>query len=612
MNDVITTIAPYLQTLTSKPGVYRMLDEQGTVIYVGKARNLKKRVKSYFTAGKQQSPKNKAMISHIHSIDVTVTHTENEALILENNLIKELKPRYNIWFRDDKSYPYLYLSSEHQFPSLSYYRGARKGKGRYLGPFPSAGAVRKTLNLVQKLFRIRSCDESFFANRTRPCLQYQIKRCTAPCVGLINEKDYQQDVEHTMMFLEGKNKEVIKALTEPMQIASENLDFERAAAYRDQISALRKVQEHQYISAGEGNIDIIACNQATGISCVIVLMMRAGLNIGSKSFFPTHAKNADCSDVIYAFLSQFYLGKRVSRIIPDEIILNHPVEGIDVLSSVLSEQRGKKLLVKINPRGTRARWLKMATDNASIAVQQRISNLDNQQYRLSALQTELKCIDPVERIECFDISHTQGEDTVASCIVFNSSGPVYAEYRKFNIKDITKGDDYAAMRQVITRRYTRVLKEEGRLPELILIDGGKGQVSSAKQALEELQLGDIMVLGVAKGPSRKPGQEQLIISGEIKNLKLQADSTALHLIQQIRDEAHRFAITGHRQRRQKHRNQSPLENIEGVGSKRRHNLIKHFGGIQGIIRAGVEDLAMVPGINKNLAQKIYDTFHDNI
>ena len=612
MNAVNFDISSYLQALTTKPGVYRMLDEKGAVIYVGKARNLKKRVKSYFTAGKQQSPKNKAMISHIHSIDVTVTHTENEALILENNLIKELRPRYNIWFRDDKSYPYLHLSIEHQFPSLSYYRGARKGKGRYLGPFPSAGAVRKTLNLVQKLFRIRSCDESFFANRTRPCLQYQIKRCTAPCVGLINEKDYQRDVEHAMMFLEGKNKEVIKALTEPMQKASEQLDFERAAVYRDQISALRKVQEHQYISAAGGDIDIIACSQVAGISCVVVLMIRAGLNVGSKSFFPTQAKNSVCNDVIHAFLPQFYLGKRVNRVIPDEIILNQPVDDINVVTSVLSQQRGKKILVKIKPRGARARWLKMARDNASIAVQQRITNLDNQQYRLAALQSELKCVDPIERIECFDISHTQGEATVASCVVFDSGGPVNAEYRKFNINDITKSDDYAAMRQVITRRYTRILKEEGKLPELILIDGGKGQVSCVQEALEELQLGDILVLGVAKGPLRKPGQEQLIISGTTKKIKLPADSTALHLIQQIRDEAHRFAITGHRQRRQKNRNQSPLENIEGVGSKRRHNLIKHFGGIQGIVRAGVEDLVMVPGINKNLAQKIYDTFHDNI
>ncbi len=612
MSEIIFDAKVFLKTLTTKPGIYRMLDENGSVIYVGKAKNLKKRVASYFTSSsKQQSPKNQAMIRHINNIEVTVTHTENEALILENNLIKELRPRYNIWFRDDKSYPYLYLSSDHEFPRLSYHRGARRGKGRYLGPYPSAGAVRKTLNLVQKLFRIRSCDQSFFANRTRPCLQYQIKRCTAPCVGLIDEASYQQDVHHAMMFLEGKNEEVINSLIEPMQKASENLDYERAAHYRDQISNLRKVQEHQYISAKEGDIDVIACSKAGGITCVLIFMIRSGLNIGSKTFFPKHSQNVECSDVIDAFLPQYYLGGQINKTIPNEIILSHDLEDINLIAGVLAEQRGKKVVLKYNPRGDRAKWIKMAINNAEIALQQRLSNLENQRYRMEALQTALKCEDPIERIECFDISHTQGEATVASCVVFDVNGPVSSDYRKFNITDITKGDDYAAMKQVITRRYTRVQKEEGKLPDLILIDGGKGQVSIAREVTEELQLPGILMIGIAKGPSRKPGMESLILAGENKTLQLAANSPALHLIQQIRDEAHRFAIIGHRQRRKKNSNQSPLETIAGVGNKRRQNLIKHFGGIQGVVRAGVDDLAMVSGINKNLAQKIYDTFHDN-
>ncbi|NIN35478.1 MAG: excinuclease ABC subunit UvrC [Gammaproteobacteria bacterium] len=599
----------FARTLTSRPGVYRMLDKDHKVIYVGKARNLKKRVTSYFTRSSQHSPKTRVMVNAIASIEVTVTHTENEALILENNLIKELRPRYNIWFRDDKSYPYLYLSSDQEFPRLSYYRGARRGKGRYFGPYPSAGAARKTVHLIQKLFRLRSCTDSFFANRSRPCLQYQIKRCTAPCVDFISADEYQKDVRHAMMFLEGKNEEVIDALLEPMQEAAEQLDYERAAQYRDQISNLRKVQEHQYITAERGDIDIIACQLNSGTACVQMLFIRGGLNLGSKSFFPRTTIGTTEAELLEAFIPQFYLDQSVQRMIPDEILLSHIPEDKELLESVLSEKSGRKISLKHRLRGERARWLEMASENAAIILKQHLDGKLSQQTRLEELQELLKLDEPIERIECFDISHTQGEATVASCVVFGPQGPVSSDYRRFNIESITAGDDYAAMEQVLTRRYTRVKKEEGRLPDLILIDGGKGQISSAKKVMEELQTGDITLIGVAKGPSRKPGLETLIIARDNKTIRLEQSSPVLHLIQNIRDEAHRFAITGHRQRRNKKRNQSSLETIEGVGQKRRQNLIRHFGGLQGILRAGVEDLAKVPGINKNLARKIYDRFH---
>ncbi|MEJ2094051.1 MAG: excinuclease ABC subunit UvrC [Gammaproteobacteria bacterium] len=599
----------FARTLTSRPGVYRMLDKDQKVIYVGKARNLKKRVASYFTRSSQHSPKTRVMVNAIVSIEVTVTHTENEALILENNLIKELRPRYNIWFRDDKSYPYLYLSSDQEFPRLSYYRGARRGMGRYFGPYPSAGAARKTVHLIQKLFRLRSCTDSFFANRSRPCLQYQIKRCTAPCVDFISADEYQKDVRHAMMFLEGKNEEVIDALLEPMQEAAEQLDYERAAQYRDQISNLRKVQEHQYITAEKGDIDIIACQLNSGTACVQMLFIRGGLNLGSKSFFPRTTIGTTEAELLEAFIPQFYLERSVQRMIPDEILLSHVPEDKELLESVLSEKSGRKISLKHRLRGERARWLEMASENAAIMLKQHLDGKLSQQTRLEELQELLKLDEPIERIECFDISHTQGEATVASCVVFGSQGPVSSDYRRFNIEGITAGDDYAAMEQVLTRRYTRVKKEEGRLPDLILIDGGKGQISSAKKVMEELQTGDITLVGVAKGPSRKPGLETLVIARDNKSIRLDQSSPVLHMIQNIRDEAHRFAITGHRLRRKKKRNQSSLETIEGVGQKRRQNLIRHFGGLQGIIRAGVEDLAKVPGININLARKIYDTFH---
>jgi excinuclease ABC subunit C len=586
-----------------------MFDADSTVIYVGKARNLKNRVSSYF-GKKQDSLKTRALVGQIRAIQVTVTHTEGEALLLENNLIKDLKPRYNIVFRDDKSYPYLYLSSDQEYPRLSFYRGARRGKGRYFGPYPSAGNARRALNLVQKLFQLRQCDESFFKNRSRPCLQFQIKRCTAPCVDYISKEDYADDMKYAVMFLEGKNEEVIDALLKPMQIASDSLEFERAAHYRDQISNLRKVQEQQHVSAPKGEIDIIACSIYSGMACVQIFYIRGGLSLGNKAFFPRHAKEEEAEDIISAFISQYYLSGRADRQIPPSILVSHALEDADMFEQVLSEQTSKKVTIQHRLRGEKKQWMSMAVENATISLQQKQRQKENHQDRIDALRQALKLEDAIERIECFDISHTGGEATVGSCVVFGSEGPLKSDYRRFNIKDIEAGDDYAAMKQVLLRRYTRVKTEDGKLPDLILIDGGKGQISSSREILTELQLDSIVLVGVAKGPSRKAGLEVLILSDGKQEMRLPANSAALHLIQEVRDEAHRFAITGHRQRRKKARNRSVLEDIDGVGTKRRQQLIRHFGGMQGIARAGVEDLAKVVGINKNLAQKIYDAFQN--
>ncbi len=600
---------PFLKNLTTRPGVYCMQDENGQVIYVGKAKNLKNRVSSYFVQSKTDSPKTRVMVRQIENIEVTVTHTENEALILENNLIKSYKPRYNILFRDDKSYPYIYLTMEHDYPHFRYHRGSLKGKGRYFGPYPSAGAVRRTLNLIQKLFLVRSCEDSVFANRSRPCLQYQIKRCSAPCVNYISKEQYKQDIEHATLFLEGKNEQVINALTEPMQEASDNLEFERAARLRDQIRSLRRVQEKQHISAESGDIDIVACAIVNNQACVHLVVIRSGLNLGSRNFFPILGAGQSEADVAQAFLVQHYLGTKQQKA-AHEIVLSHAIADQELVENVISDSTGRKVQIKHQVRGERNKWLDMAKQNARLAVTHRMASNKNQQKRFTALRELLSLDEGMERMECFDISHTQGEATVASCVVFGPDGPLNDEYRQFNIKDITKGDDYAAMAQVIRRRYTRLVKEEARLPDLILIDGGKGQVRMAKEQLQELQLNSIPVVGVAKGPARKAGMESLILAVENKTINCDAASPALHLIQHIRDEAHRFAITAHRQRRKQARSRSRLEDIEGIGNKRRQSLIRHFGGIKGVANAGIEDIAMVPGISKSLAEKIYDTFHN--
>jgi excinuclease ABC subunit C len=595
--------AAFLKTLTSRPGVYRMMDISDTVIYVGKAKNLKKRVSSYFRKTGLTS-KNRVMVAQIAHIETTVTHTENEALILENNLIKELMPRYNILLRDDKTYPYLFISSD-SFPRIGLHRGAKRRKGRYFGPYPSAGAVRESLHLLQKLFPIRQCDDSYYQNRSRPCLQYQIKRCTAPCVGLISETDYQKDLQHTILFLEGKNQQVLDDLSEQMTLASAALDFEKAALIRDKIISLRKVQERQYVSAEQGDLDVLAAIVRDGLSVVEVSFIRGGRSLGSKSYFPKGTAAGSAEELLAAFIPQYYLGKNV----PAEVLVSHRFEDIALLEAVLKSDSDHRVLIRCPQRGPSVRWMKMAMTNAEISLVQRLSSRSNLLQRFELLQEVLEMEEMPKRIECFDISHTRGEKTVASCVVFGLEGPLKADYRKFNIDGITPGDDYAAMNQALTRRYTRLQKGEGKRPDLLLIDGGKGQLTEAKAVMADLQL-DIDILGIAKGPARKPGEETLFLVGRSGEVDLAADSPALHLLQQVRDEAHRFAITGHRQRRAKARRTSPLESIEGMGPKRRQKLLQQFGGLQAIQRAGVEDLSRVDGISPNLAQKIYDAFHD--
>ena len=597
-----------LEKMTHHPGVYRMVDGDGALLYVGKAKDLKKRVASYF--GKNPaSPKTRALVRQIRDINVTVTRTEAEALLLESNLIKQHKPRYNVVLRDDKSYPYLYLSTDSEFPRLSFYRGAKSGTGQYFGPYPSAKSARRTLNLTQKLFRIRQCDDNFFRNRSRPCLQYQIKRCTAPCVGLVGPGDYREDVKHTVMFLEGRNEEVIRELTAPMQKAADGLDYERAAQYRDQIISLRKIQENQYISAPRGELDIIACYMEGGYACVQVFFIRGGLNLGNKAFFPVHTGELGEEQVLNAFLPQYYLAGSRNRPAPGEILLSHPVADAEALMILLSERRAKRVRIKHNHRSERRKWVEMALNNAEIALKTRLSSRDDYVSRFENLQGSLGLNEPVERIECFDVSHSGGEATVAACVVFNHGGAAKTDYRKFNIKDAPAGDDYAAISQAFNRRYSRMKKEEGKLPDLILIDGGKGQVNSVRAVAEELQLDEVTLLGVSKGKARKPGMERLVFSDGKTETSLAPNSSALHLIQEIRDEAHRFAVTGHRQQRNRKRSRSVLEDVEGVGSKRRRELIRYFGGLQGVSRAGIEELARAPGISHNLAKKIYASFH---
>ncbi len=598
----------FLETLTSRPGVYRMLDAEGEIIYVGKAKNLKRRVSSYFSRH-DTSPKTRVMVSHIRNIEVTITNTESEALLLENNLIKAHRPRYNILLRDDKSYPYIYLSDD-DFPRLTLHRGPRKKKGRYFGPYPSAAAVRESLNLLQKLFPVRQCEDSFYRNRHRACLQHQIKRCSAPCVDLIDRESYQEDVRHAIMFLEGKDNAIVDELVRKMEEASEALEFERAARYRDQIANLRRVQEKQYVMGGKGDLDVIAAALKDSVACVQVFFIRNGRNLGNKTYFPQHTAEADTAEILAAFIPQYYIGGGGGeRQIPPEILISEALPEQELLEQVLSEQSGRKVSVSDKLRGDRARWLQLARTNAEQALNSHLATRQNIMTRFEALQEALELDDLPQRIECFDISHTMGEATVASCVVFDTNGAVKSDYRRFNIEGITPGDDYAAMEQALTRRFKRLKEGEGKFPDILLIDGGKGQLHQAEKVLEELQVVGVILIGVAKGPSRKPGLEQLILSGHNTPFILPPDSPALHLIQQVRDEAHRFAITGHRQRRAKARRTSSLEGIPGLGPKRRQLLLRQFGGLQEVARAGVEDLMVVKGISRQLAQSIYDAFH---
>lgn len=594
----------FLKTLSTRPGVYRMLDADGTILYVGKAGSLRKRVASYFRSS-GLSAKTRALVEQVADIGITVTHTEGEALLLESNLIKQHRPRYNVLLRDDKSYPWIYLSNRQDFPRLALHRGARRASGRYFGPYPNAGAVRESLHLMQKLFKVRQCEDGFFRNRSRPCLQYQIKRCTAPCVGLISEDDYARDVQRTALFLEGKSSQVIADLVNCMELAAAQQQYEQAAVYRDQIASLHHIQERQYISREHGDTDILACATGNGMACIQVFMVRGGRNLGNAVFFPRLPLDSGPQEVLAAFLPQYYPGREV----PAEILLSHEPADIALLEELLGRYAQRTIALRVRVRGDRARWVKMARENAQHALNAKLNTGKGYAARMQSLSEVLDQDDPPGRIECFDISHTGGEAAVASCVVFGMEGPLKSDYRRFNIRDIQPGDDYAAMTQALTRRYTRLRKGEGRLPDLLLIDGGKGQVAAACRVLEELQISEVRVLGVAKGPGRKPGLETLHQPGGGQPLVLPADSPALHLIQQIRDEAHRFAITGHRQRRARSRNHSPLENIPGIGARRRQTLLREMGGLREVARAGVEDLVRIKGISHTLAQQIYDVFH---
>ncbi len=602
----------FLANLTSRPGVYLMLDEAGRVIYIGKARNLKNRVTSYFRSSGLTS-KTMAMVSKIASIEVTITNSETEALLLEQSLIKTHRPTYNIQFRDDKSYPYILLSSDADYPRLSFYRGSRKREGRFFGPYPSAHATRESLQVLQKVFKVRQCEDSYFKNRSRPCLQYQIGRCTAPCVKLISTEDYARDVHYSTLFLQGKNNSLSKELSMSMDKAAKREDFERAAILRDQLIALRRIQEQQFVANQGDDADVVAAAIQGSYACVHVIYVRAGRVIGSKSFFPRFRLADNTQELLSAFLSQSYLGDDKAANIPVEIIVPMKLEDSEQLQEALSYVAQRKIKLSMRVRSYRAKWRDMAITNAKEPLQGFISNRQNIVKRFKQLQDVLKLKSMPRRIECFDISHTSGEATVGSCVVFEESGAVKSDYRRFNIKDITPGDDYAAMEQLLNRRFTRLAKGEAKIPDIMLIDGGKGQLSQARKVMEKFHLPEIQLLGIAKGISRRAGQETLfLVDGErYKEIALPTESAALHLLQQIRDEAHRFAITGHRQRRSKARKQSPLEQIPGLGPKRRRELLRHFGGQQEISKASQAEITKVAGISKKLAENIYESLHNS-
>lgn len=591
----------FVRDLTPAPGVYRMLAADGSVLYVGKAASLKKRVGNYFLK-EQPSRRIAVMVSQIAGIEITVTRTEGEALILENQLIKSLRPRYNVLLRDDKSYPFLLLTEE-TWPRLGFHRGPRAIPGRYFGPYPSAGAVRETMELMFKLFRLRSCEDSVFRNRSRPCLQHQIGRCSAPCVGLIPPRDYSATVRRAALFLEGRNNELVDELAAAMDEASHRLDFEQAAVLRDQIAGLRKLQARQYVEGEQVEMDVLACTVEQGMACVLLMAFRNGLNHGTRSFFPKTNGEEAAEEVLGAFVAQYYLEQRPPR----EIVLSHPIPDLDLLEQVFAQQAGRKVEIRPSVRGERARYLEIARQNAALALATEIGSSATQRARLLSLQELLGLGEPPARIECFDISHTMGEATVASCVVFDAQGPVRGQYRRYNIAGIEPGDDYAAMHQVLERRFRRGV-ETGVLPDLLLIDGGAGQLAQARQVLDELGVQGVAMVGVAKGQERRAGHEALVLP-DGRELRPGAASPGLQLVQQVRDEAHRFAITGHRGKRQKVRETSRLEDIPGIGPRRRASLLKHFGGLTGLKAAGVEEIARVEGVNAALAGRIYAALH---
>jgi excinuclease ABC subunit C len=579
---------PLVAGLPNLPGVYRMLGAAGEVLYVGKAGDLKKRVSSYFQK-QGLSPRIRMMVSQVASIEVTATRSEGEALLLENNLIKSLSPRYNIFFRDDKSYPYLMISG-HEFPRLGFHRGSKDRRNRHFGPFPHSNAVRESIQLLQRVFRLRTCEDSVYQNRSRPCLLHQIRRCTAPCTGLITAQAYAEDVRSAELFLEGREDDVTRLLTERMDSASAGQRYEEAALYRDQVRALSRVQARQYVESDRGvEADVVACVVESGMACVNLAMIRSGRHVGDRSFFPANAANAEAAEVLNAFLDQHY----IEHPVPPLVLASHAVEF--------------KAIVPV--QGERRIWLQMAEKNARLALAQRAKEKTTQEGRIVALREALGLPDTAQRIECFDVSHTMGEAAVASCVVYDRHAMQKSEYRRFNVRGVTPGDDYAAMRQALTRRYERVSAEDGKIPDLILIDGGRGQVNAARAALAELGLNDLTVVGVAKGPERKAGLEELVLEADGQSLSLPPQHPGLHLVQSVRDEAHRFAIVGHRAKRGKTRTTSTLTEIPGIGARRRQKLLAHFGGLQGVQAAAVDELANVDGVSRSLAEKIYNYLH---
>lgn len=596
----------FLSTCSGRPGVYRMFDIDGRLLYVGKAKNLKKRLASYFRKT-GHAPKTGALVARIAQVETTITANETEALLLEQTLIKESRPPYNILLRDDKSYPYVHLS-DGEFPRLSIHRGAKKAKGRYFGPYPSAGAIRESLSILQKTFHVRQCEDSFYKNRTRPCLQYQIKRCKAPCVNLVEPQIYNDDVRHSVMFLEGRSNALTDELNSLMEKAAMDLDFEHAAELRDQIGLLRRVQDQQSMDGGTGDVDVVAAFVNPGGACVHLISVRGGRVLGSKNFFPQVGIEEEVGEVMSAFLAQYFLGGG-ERELPGEVIVNVVHEDFPTLIDAIDASRGREITISHRVRGTRARWQQLAVTNAEQALMARLANRQHVAARFDALAQVLKLDEPPQRLECYDISHSSGEATVASCVVFGPEGPIKSDYRRYNIEGITAGDDYAAMHQALTRRFSKIKDGEGKLPDILLVDGGKGQLSMARDVMNELAVPDLILLGVAKGTTRKAGFETLYLNDAAHEFTLKGDSPALHLIQQIRDEAHRFAITGHRARRGKTRRTSTLEGVAGVGPTRRRDLLKHFGGLQELSRASIEEIAKAPGISKKLAESIYANLH---
>ncbi len=590
----------FLATLTEAPGVYRFIDAVGHVLYVGKAKNLKKRVCTYFQKS-GHSPRITLMLQQVANVDITATRSEAEALILENTLIKRLAPKYNILFRDDKSYPYIMLSGD-AAPRLAFHRGAFEKKSRYFGPFPSGLAVRESLQLLQKIFLLRTCENAVFAHRSRPCLLHQIRLCKGPCVGLVSDAEYAQDVRMAELFLRGRHGEVIERMTAQMQEAAEALRFEEAGALRDQIRSLQAVLHRQYVSStGAEDVDILAAVVLRGEVCVNLAMVRGGLHLGDRAFFPQAAEgDADAAEALAAFIAQHYL--------------DHPpparlIAGLELGDEVAAVFADKKVGIGLPKNEMERAWLAMAEKNAGLAIESRRHAKARAGGRLEALRAALDLAELPARIECFDISHTMGEGTVASCVVCVDGAMKHSDYRRFNIAGIEPGDDYAAMRQVLTRRYEKVATGESLAPDLVLIDGGKGQHRIAREVLAELNLGHLASVGVAKGEERKPGLETLFVHGRAEPLQLAQDNAGFHLIQEIRDEAHRFAIAGHRAKRAKARGRSRLEDVPGIGPSRRRKLLAHFGGLDGVLAATVEDLRRVDGISRKLAEDIYTALH---